>query len=61
MITTKSNREIELMRKAGEIVFLAHEAVKKEIKPGVSTRYLDEVAHRFILDQGATPSFLGYN
>ena len=61
MITTKSNREIELMRKAGEIVFLAHEAVKKEIKPGVSTRYLDEVAHRFIMDQGATPSFLGYN
>lgn len=61
MITTKSNREIELMRKAGEIVFLAHEAVKKEIKPGVSTRYLDEVVHRFILSQDATPSFLGYN
>ncbi len=61
MITTKSNREIALMRKAGEIVFLAHEAVKKEIKPGVSTKYLDEVVHRFIISQGATPSFLGYN
>lgn len=61
MITTKSNREIELMRKAGEIVFLTHEVIKKEIKPGVSTKYLDEVAHAFILSQGATPSFLGYN
>lgn len=61
MITTKSQREIELMRKAGEIVFLTHEEVKKHIKPGVSTRYLDEVAQRFIESHDATPSFLGYN
>lgn len=61
MITTKSKREIELMRKAGEIVFNAHEVVKKEIRPGVSTKYLDEVAHEYIISQGATPSFLGYN
>ena len=49
------------MRKAGEIVFNAHEVVKKEIKPGVSTQYLDEVVHDYILSQDATPSFLGYN
>ncbi len=61
MITTKSQREIELMRKAGEIVFNAHEAVKKEIKPGVSTKYLDSVVHDYIMSQDATPSFLGYN
>lgn len=60
MITTKSKREIELMRKAGEIVFLAHELVKKEIKPGVSTKHLDDVVRRFIESQDATPSFLGY-
>ena len=60
MITTKSKRELDLMRKAGEIVFLAHEEVKKEIKPGVSTKYLDKVVHDFIVSQGATPSFLGY-
>lgn len=61
MITTKSKRELELMRIAGEITFLTHEAVKKEIRPGVSTQYLDEVAHKFIVSQKATPSFLGYN
>ncbi|AMC93569.1 methionine aminopeptidase [Erysipelothrix larvae] len=61
MITTKSERELELMRRAGEIVFLTHEAVKKEIKPGVSTKHLNDVAHAFILSQDATPSFLGYN
>ena len=61
MITTKSKREIAMMRKAWEIVFNAHEVVKKEIKPGVSTKYLDEVVHDYITSQGATPSFLGYN
>lgn len=60
MITTKSKREIELMRKAGEIVFLAHEEVKKHIKPGVSTQYLDDIVRNFIESQDATPSFLGY-
>lgn len=61
MITTKSKREIELMRRAGEIVFLTHEEVKKAIRPGISTHELDKIAHDFILSQDATPSFLGYN
>ena len=34
----------------------------KEIKPGVSTLYLDRLAHDFILDNGGKPGFLGmYN
>ena len=37
MISIKSDREIEIMRKAGEIVALAHKAVKEAIQPGVST------------------------
>ena len=35
MITTKSPREIELMRQAGEIVALAHQAVARSIKAGM--------------------------
>ena len=61
MISIKSNREIEIMRKAGEIVALAHKAVREAIKPGVSTLYLDEIAEKTIRSYGAIPSFKGYN
>lgn len=61
MIYIKSKREIELMTEAGRIVALAHEAVKEAIKPGVSTLELDKIAENVILENGATPSFKGYN
>ncbi len=61
MITIKSPREIELMRKAGRIVALAHAEVKKHIKPGVSTYELDKIVEEVIRSNGAIPSFKGYN
>lgn len=61
MINTKSERELDLMRVAGMITFEAQELLKNAIKPGVSTLYLDKLAHEFILSKGATPAFLGYN
>lgn len=61
MITQKSKREIELMRKAGEIVALAHQAVAKAIKPGITTLEIDQIVERVIRDKQATPSFKGYN
>lgn len=61
MITIKSNREIELMREAGHIVALAHQAVADAIKPGISTQELDKIAYDVIVSHGATPSFLNYN
>lgn len=61
MITTKSERELDLMRVAGMITFEAQELLKNAIKPGVSTLHLDKLAHEFILSKGATPAFLGYN
>lgn len=60
MISTKSERELDLMREAGRIAFEAQEIVKEAIKPGVSTKYLDSLAEAYILTQGATPAFLGY-
>lgn len=60
MITTKSPREIDLMRIAGEIVALAHQAVAQAIKPGISTQEIDAIVERVILDHQATPSFKGY-
>lgn len=61
MITTKSERELDLMREAGRIAFEAQDVVHAAIKPGVSTKYLDDLAHRYILSQGATPAFLGFD
>ena len=61
MITSKSKREIELMRKAGEIVALAHRAVADAIRPGISTGELDLIVEKVIRDHQATPSFKGYN
>ncbi len=60
MITIKSKREIELLRKAGHIVYETHQYLKPFIKEGVKTKELDALAEDFILAQGATPSFKGY-
>lgn len=61
MIITKTHREIELMREAGRIVAIAHQELKKYIKPGITTLELDKIAEKVILDNGATPSFKGYH
>ena len=61
MIKLKSNREIELMREAGRIVALAHKTAKENIKPGLSTKKLDDLIEKVIRDNHATPSFKNYN
>lgn len=60
MIILKSNHEIELMRKAGKITAKAHEAVKRNIKPGMSTLELDKIVEDVILSNNAVPTFKGY-
>ena len=59
MITIKSERELDLMRKAGHIVKLAHERIKELIAPGVTTEELNRAAEEVILRNGAIPSFKG--
>ena len=52
--------EIVLMRKAGQITRDALNYCETLVKPGISTKELDLLAKKFIIDSGATPSFLGY-
>ncbi|HET9275121.1 MAG TPA: type I methionyl aminopeptidase [Gemmatimonadales bacterium] len=60
MITLKSAGEIEIMRRAGEIVAGTLALVGSLVRPGVSTAELDAEAERFIRShRGATPSFKG--
>ena len=61
MITLKSNREIELMRRAGKITAAARAVARDMVKPGVTTHQIDRAVFEFIKSQGATPSFLNYN
>lgn len=61
MIINKTPREIEIMRQAGKIVALTHQELKKHIRPGVTTKELDDIAEKFIRSHDATPSFKGYN
>lgn len=61
MIITKTDREIEIMRRAGEIVALCHQYLKQHIKPGTTTKQLDKLAEEFIRSMDAKPSFKGYH
>lgn len=61
MVTIKSNREIELMRIAGRIVAKAHKAVSMAVKPGVTTKQLNDLIEKVIRDEDAIPSFLNYS
>lgn len=60
-VNKKSREEIKLMKEAGNIVALVHQEMKRIIEPGLSTKYLDEVAHKIIKDNKAIPTFLGYH
>ena len=59
MIIAKTLEEIELMREAALVVSKTLGMLASEVKPGVTTLYLDKLAEDFIREQGAIPGFLG--
>ncbi len=60
-IVIKSEREIALMRRAGQIVAKVLEAIREQVRPGITTGELDELAERIIRAEGGIPSFKGYD
>ena len=60
MITIKTEKEIDLMREPCAIVRDTLAYVGSKIKPGVTTKELDEYAEKYIRSRGAEPSCLGY-
>ena len=60
MITIKSDREIELMRKAGMLVSEMHKYIKPFIKEGITTKELDKLCEEFITSHDGVPSCKGY-
>ncbi len=53
----KSNKEIAIMKKSGQICALALKKVLDNVKPGVTCLSLDKIAQEEIEKRGATPSF----
>jgi methionyl aminopeptidase len=60
VVTRKSRAEIARMRRAGQVVAEVLALVESELRPGVSTAHLDNIAEKHIRASGATPSFKGY-
>lgn len=61
MIICKSEAELAIMREAGRIVAETHKLMSQAVRPGITTKELDQIAENFIRSQGAIPSFKGYN
>lgn len=59
-VTIKSPEEIAVMRQAGRINALALDAVRRAIRPGVTTAALDAIAEEVIRSHGGKPAFKGY-
>ena len=60
MISIKSQREIDKMKRAGDVVARVHMRMEELVAPGITTAELNQAAQEIILGAGAIPSFLGY-
>ena len=56
MVTIKSKKEIELMKEACKLTAEVHEELAKNIRPGISTYELDQIAENFIRAHGGIPA-----
>ena len=61
MVTIKSDREIKLMREACKVVAQVYQKLEKEIKPGMTTFELDQIAEKEMRRLGAIPAEKGYD
>ena len=59
-IFLKTEDEINLMRKANQLVGRTLAELGKYIQPGVTTLHLDRIAEEFIRDNGAIPTFKNF-
>ena len=61
MIAIKNERELSRMRQACRITAAARALAGAMVKPGITTKQIDQAVHDYIVSQGAKPSFLNYN
>jgi methionyl aminopeptidase len=59
-VRPKSDKEIEAMREGGRMLSAVLDAVEKDLKPGISTKELSDIAHKEVKALGGQPSFLNH-
>jgi len=59
-ILLRSRQQIAKMREASRLVAETFELLRPHIRPGVTTRELDQIAEKYIRSRGATPAYKGY-
>lgn len=60
-VTIKSPREIEIMRASGRVMKVVFKELSRMIRPGITTKDINDTAAKIINDYGCIPSFLNYN
>ncbi len=60
MVVCKSQSELEKMYRAGQVVYGALAEMRKMVKPGISTKDLDEFAEAYTIEHKAKAAFKGY-
>jgi methionyl aminopeptidase len=60
MIHIKTPAEIEIMRQSNRLVARTLQKLREAVKPGITTKELDEIAEHSIRAGGAIPAFKGY-
>jgi methionyl aminopeptidase len=60
MVICKSPAELDKMHQAGLLVWGALEKMREMVRPGLSTRELDEFAETYTAEHHARPAFKGY-
>lgn len=60
MITRKSRREIDEMKKSGDLLASIHEQLRDFIKPGVTGHEIDKFVEDLIVENNGIPAQIGY-
>lgn len=60
-LTVKTSKEIALLREGGKRLAYILAQVSAEVRPGVSSRVLNDLAEKLMREGGDTPAFLGYS
>ena len=61
MIYIKTKKEIDLIRESSRLVAETLQLLKRNVRPGVSTKELDQIAEDYILSNDGIAAFKGYS
>ncbi len=59
-VTIKSQREIDLMRESCRILSKVFKEMEQFVRPGISTKDVDDLGEKLIRSYGCVPNFLNY-